>query len=502
MGPAGRDRARVEWFLLGSLAGVGLALGLHWGSVLTSSDAFCDSCHVHPHATRSWKESSHFRNPSGVVTHCTECHLPPRGPVRWREKVRLGAKDLYHTLFRPAEGIDWNERGRTARAVSYTYDAACLRCHKDLFPPQLSKKGEQGHIHYLQQKTKVACIRCHLGVGHGVKAETTAVLAQEPTTQPYRPAEPQGDGERFQDYVEIIPGTGVRFEMVAIPGDTFLMGSPEDEDFREPDEGPVRKVYVDSFWIGRTEVTWAEYEAFYRATGVKASRYSSVEGADVETGPTPPYGSPDQGWGRGDRPAITMTWYAAVKYCEWLSRVTGRRYRLPTEAEWEYACRGGTQGAYFFPGEPSRYSARTLRAKLFGADTAVIGRYAWYAENSGGRTHLPFTKRPNPFGLFNMIGNVREFCLDWYSPDAYRLEPEAEVLVNPKGPPTGTEHVVRGGSFLSDAAELRCAARDHTRHDAWLLTDPQVPKSIWWYSDCVDVGFRVVREWRPKGPIR
>jgi formylglycine-generating enzyme required for sulfatase activity len=94
--------------------------------------------------------------------------------------------------------------------------------------------------------------------------------------------------------------------------------------------------------------------------------------------------------------------------------------------------------------------------------------------------------------MVDMLGNVREFCLDWYAPDAYsHLSGEA---TDPRGPESGKEHVVRGGSYLTDAADLRCAARDHTREDDWLLTDPQSPKSIWWYSDVTDVGFRVVRE--------
>jgi len=492
------ERRGGLWFALGLVVGLAFAVGWEVAHTVTSTDTFCESCHAHPQATSSWKGSTHYRNPSGVVTHCVECHLPPGGLYRVREKLRLGAKDLFAKIFRDEGKIDWTLRSRLTHAISYTYDASCIRCHRDLFPSGMSKKGEQGHIHYLQHASQVRCINCHLGVGHGAKAETTGVAAERAPSQPYRPAPASGDGESFADYVEVIPGTGVSFEMVAIPGDTFLMGSPEDEEYRRSDEGPVRKVYVDSFWIGRTEVSWAEYDAFCRATGTKASHYASSADVDVETGPTPPYGSPDQGWGRGERPAITMTWHAAMKYCEWLSKVTGRVYRLPNEAEWEYACRGGTQGPYYFPGRPSKYSRRSLRGRLLGPDTSQISAYVWYAENSGQRTHLPYTKKPNPFGLFNMLGNVREFCLDWYSPDAYALEPAREVLVNPKGPPTGTEHVVRGGSFLSDAADLRCAARDHTRHDQWLLTDPQVPKSIWWYSDCIDVGFRVVREWRPR----
>jgi len=99
---------------------------------------------------------------------------------------------------------------------------------------------------------------------------------------------------------------------------------------------------------------------------------------------------------------------------------------------------------------------------------------------------------PNPFGLKNTSGNVAEFCSDYYSPTAYRND--STDMVNPKGPARGSEHVIRGGSFKSDARDVRSAARDYTKTKAWLVTDPQIPKSIWWYSDCIDVGFRVVCE--------
>jgi sulfatase modifying factor 1 len=123
-----------------------------------------------------------------------------------------------------------------------------------------------------------------------------------------------------------------------------------------------------------------------------------------------------------------------------------------------------------------------------------------YAGNSGDRTQSPEGVAPNPFGLVNMLGNVREFTLDWYAPDAYREDAAGATIADPQGPPTGTEHVVRGGSFRSDAADLRSAARDHTRADACFMTDPQIPKSRWWYSDCTDIGFRVVRENEDESP--
>ena len=215
---------------------------------------------------------------------------------------------------------------------------------------------------------------------------------------------------------------------------------------------------------------------------------------DAVTGPTPPYGSPDQGWGRGERPAVTMTHHAAMAYCEWLSDATGRKYRLPTEAEWEYACRAGTTSPYFFEGDPRQFTARSWLNRILGVKTQPLADYARYKTTSQGRTHLPGVAKPNPRQLVHMLGNVKEFCLDWYDPQSYAMAAgDAEVL-NPRGPASGKEHVIRGGSFKSDAADLRSAARDHTQEEEWLLTDPQLPKSLWWYSDCNDVGFRVVRE--------
>jgi formylglycine-generating enzyme required for sulfatase activity len=132
---------------------------------------------------------------------------------------------------------------------------------------------------------------------------------------------------------------------------------------------------------------------------------------------------------------------------------------------------------------------------LLGVKTAPLSEYAWYLEDSASKTYPSGGTKVNPWGLVNMLGNVREFCSDWYDPQAYAHLGDSEV-VDPRGPASGQEHVIRGGSYRSDAADLRCAARDHTRHDEWLLTDPQVPKSVWWYSDCTDVGFRVVREYK------
>ena len=187
-----------------------------------------------------------------------------------------------------------------------------------------------------------------------------------------------------------------------------------------------------------------------------------------------------------------MSWRAANTYCQWLTKVTGKKYRLPTEAEWEYACRGNTTTPYFFEGDPKQFTSKGIFKKIFGRDTTIIGSHVVYTENSLSRTKDPSEIKENSFGLKNMAGNVAEFCSDYYAPDTYSKR--RREIENPVGPLSGEEHVIRGGSFKSDAKDVRSAARDFTKTKAWLVTDPQMPKSVWWYSDCIDNGFRVVCE--------
>jgi formylglycine-generating enzyme len=302
-------------------------------------------------------------------------------------------------------------------------------------------------------------------------------------------------------FTQEIPGSPVSFDMIAIPGGSFTMGSPPDEPYRDTNEGPQRNVRISPFYLGRTEVTWTEfmafYEDFYTLGRQDNLNFSGQDDVDVITGPTPPWGAIDQGWGMGSRPAITMTWYAAESYCRWLSEKTGRSYRLPTEAEWEYAARGGTAGPWFFEADPKKLDPDRLLNRIFGLDTAIINSFVIYNGNSRGMTHPPGTVRPNPFGLENMLGNVYEFCSDWYASDTFSMYPADVEIHDPTGPPSGTERVIRGGSFNSAAREVRLASRKPTRHDAWQVNDPQIPKSIWWYTDINEVGFRVALDKEP-----
>ena len=478
----------------------------------TSTDEFCTICHIHPHVTYSWKKSTHYKNESGVVTHCVECHLPSGSLYYFTEKARLGIKDVYGAIFKDTEKIDWDLKSTLEHAVNYTYDSSCLRCHNDLYSLGLSPKGVEAHEYYMEKVPQIKCINCHITVGHfhEIPVEEVDYLTVEKIETPSYPPE---TGE-FTNYTETITGTDVTFNMISITGGTFVMGSPESESYRGSDELYELEVTLSPFWMGEAEVSWGEFDVFYSQTsdtgkdeagktdvtdkGVIDIRTASFEipsGVDAITGPTPPYGSPDQSWGKGSRPAITMTHHAAVRYCEWLSLVTGKKYRLPTEAEWEYACRAGTTEAYFFEGDPEKLTGKSWINRLFGVDESIINKYVWYTGNSPGKTQPPYTNEPNRWGLYNMPGNVKEFCLDWYTPDLSIVYPDDSAVVDPKGPKSGSEHVVRGGSYNSDPADLRSGARDRTYTDRWLLTDPQSPKSKWWYSDSKDVGFRVVREY-------
>ena len=490
-------RKKVRLVIVGFIIGLFFLITGKAVVIYTSSDKYCISCHIHPQADQSWKLSAHYNNHSGNIVHCTDCHLPPEGHGYLFAKAKHGFRDIYGYYLKDSTKLNWQEKKMLENAKGFVYEKSCLKCHQNLFPVSLSVNGGNAHLFYITSKDPLNCINCHLNVGH---YERNAIHAHDTSfgisvTKNQAVYTEAAKVVKFENFNEKIPGSNVSFDMVAIPGGTFKMGSPDDEPLRKKDEGPVRNVVVSKFWMAKTEVTWDEYLAFFRATGSQGRTEGQVvrnRNVDAISGATPPWGAPDQGWGKGSHPAITMTWHAANVYCRWLSKITGKKYRLPTEAEWEYACRGGTETPYFFEGNPKKLTSTGFFRRIFGSDTANIASWVVYKLNSSSRTKEPASVKENPFGLKNMSGNVAEFCLDFYSPDTYKADTIAPV--NPTGPSTGQEHVIRGGSFKSDAKDVRSAARDFTKTKAWLVTDPQMPKSIWWYSDCIDVGFRVVCE--------
>jgi len=470
----------------------------------TVTNDYCMSCHSHEEADRLWKQSPHHLSKSGVVTDCAACHLPPKedGLNRYYMiKLKMGAKDLWAKTFKNPEDIDWASKRQQDYAQHIVYNSSCVKCHQNLYPEGISDDGVAAHLHYEEnaEKLNLNCVSCHLNAGHYIPGYTHQKLKGTVDTGPGEIYEAPATVEEFESFTETVPGTNAAIRMVAIPGGEFLLGSPENEPLRRPDEGPQKRVRISSFFMAETEITWRQFWSFYNETMSEGRTPPSViyaansrEKVDAVSGPTPPFGFPDQGWGMGERPAITMTHYAAETFCQWLSLKTGKTYRLPTEAEWEYAARGGTSTPYFFEGNPKRYAPRGLKRLLGGADTTLIARYVIYEGNSPARTLEPSQVKPNPFGLKNMLGNVMEYCADYYDPDAYAQIQDGAV--DPKGPAKGSEYVIRGGCYADAADEVRCAARRHTLHDEWLRTDPQNPKSIWWYSDIKGIGFRIVCE--------
>jgi formylglycine-generating enzyme required for sulfatase activity len=295
-------------------------------------------------------------------------------------------------------------------------------------------------------------------------------------------AQSKAEGEsKFADYDGKIPKTSVPYRMVAIAGGEFTMGSPESESGRRENEGPQAKVTVSPFWMGKCEVSWDEFEPFMITTverfknGARKDFDPSVHtDVDAVSGPTAPYADMSFGMGRLGYPAICMTQHAANKYCQWLSAQTGHFYRLPTEAEWEYACRAGTTTAY-----------------SFGDDPAGLDEYAWDIDNSEEKSQKVGQKKPNPWGLHDMHGNVAEWTADQYVPDYFeRIRGGA---ANPFVRPESLyPRSVRGGSWNDDPDMLRSAFRIGSE-PLWQQQDPQLPKSIWYLTDAPWLGFRFVR---------
>lgn len=239
------------------------------------------------------------------------------------------------------------------------------------------------------------------------------------------------DGEA---YVQELPGTTVGLEMVPVPAGTVELSTPEG----------TSEVEVGPFWMSRIEVPWDIFDVWVFALD-EGTQVATGKGDDAVSRPSRPYVRPGMNFGHHGMPALGMSYHAANVFTEWLSQLTGHNYRLPTEAEWQYACRAGE------------------------APPADLGEIAWYWENSDDKTHPGAEKELNAFGLADMLGNAGEW--------AGRTEDEG---------------VLMGGSFQDAAEEVSCDARK-LQTPAWNATDPQLPKSIWWLTDAPFVGLRVVR---------
>jgi formylglycine-generating enzyme required for sulfatase activity len=243
----------------------------------------------------------------------------------------------------------------------------------------------------------------------------------DPNTSQTDPNIPQEDPNTPQDDSNVPTekiidmGKGITMKFVLVPAGQFDMGSPSTERDRDNDEGPVHHVTISKpFYMGKYEVTQEQY---YIIAKSKPSQFK-----------------------QNDRPVETVSWDQADSFCKKLSKIKGETFRLPTEGEWEYACRAGYQSRFYFGDDPN-YSQ--------------IEQYAWYSANSNSETHPVGQKKPNSFGLYDMHGNVWEWCSDYYAADYYH----DSMSVDPIGALFSKSRVIRGGGWYRSAIYCRSANR-------------------------------------------
>ncbi len=243
-------------------------------------------------------------------------------------------------------------------------------------------------------------------------------------------AVPAAESKLAKKYTETVTakdGSKLTFDMVLIPGGTFTMGSPAGEADRVAHEGPQHQVQLSPFYLCSTETTLELFLTYYQETGTAKKEFAEEQaaqkaeaenaaGVNAITGPTPVYGDMTMGYSK-KHPAIGMTWHNATTFCKWLAQKTGKKYRLPTEAEWEYAARAGTNSP-------------------FGVCDNADGLkdYAWFKTNSNGEPHAVATKKPNVWGLYDMQGNVREWVVDFYSSYRLRRRRQGKAIGQPDRP--------------------------------------------------------------------
>jgi len=240
--------------------------------------------------------------------------------------------------------------------------------------------------------------------------------------------------------VQKVPGSTATIEMIALPAGELLDSGG--------DGAGERRISIAPLWMSATEVPWEVFDAF-----VFEQLDTEERKVDALARPTVPYIAVDRGFGHDGYPALSMSYEGAQAFCAWLSAGTEPTWRLPTEHEWEYACRAGSIGAW-----------------SVGDDESALKDVAWYRDNSRRKTHKVGMKEPNAFGLFDLHGNVGEWALG-----------------------TDGEPTLCGGAYSDRPERLRCDAR-RTPRDTWNASDPNLPKSTWWLADAPFVGLRLVCE--------
>lgn len=297
-----------------------------------------------------------------------------------------------------------------------------------------------------------------------------------------------GKIQELKSYKNVIPGSTTSYEMVAIAGGKFKRGGSGGN------EKPVREITVNSFWMQKYETSWSQYEIWQFDLDILRRKKGSYKVtmldtlADIVSRPTPPYLDMSFGMGKKNRPATCMTQLAAKFYAMWLSAKTGHFYRLPTEAEWEYACRAGSTTKFHF-----------------GDDDSKLGEYAWYYKNSDEKYHERGLKKPNQWGLYDMHGNVSEWVLDSFETNFYKNSSAKNPLSLPVRSVEGTNppfeaawplklygRIARGGSWDGDPVDLG-SARRLLSEKSWKNQDPCFPRSVWYHTSTSWNGFRLVR---------
>lgn len=299
--------------------------------------------------------------------------------------------------------------------------------------------GQSSSLSSLCCRWVVLALTCAVLVGGCAHAQGDAQQHEEKsanaTARASASATPQAatganGSKELKPFTEKVPSSLITFDMVPV--------------IAKPGEGPGK-----SFWISKHEVTWDAFDIFLFRLDVPEAERNQI-GRDAQLRPSKPYGAPDRGFGHAGYPALAMTYHSADMYCRWLSQKTGKTYRLPTEAEWTYACLAGAEQGPTSPEE--------------------LGKVAWYWDNAEDKTHDVGKKQPNAWGIYDMLGNV------------------AEWATGHDGKP-----VACGGSYDDDAKDVTPMSRKHPTPE-WDATDPQNPKSKWWLSDAPFIGFRVVCE--------
>ena len=277
-------------------------------------------------------------------------------------------------------------------------------------------------------KMAEACIKCSQTLVGG-KMPTRTMATTTTTTTSYSQTGYSSSSAPVVDQVFTETAWGINMNMIWVEGGDFMMGCTSEQSDCGSDEQNVRRVTVDGFYIGMLEVTQSQWE---KVVGITISQQRNKKGADYSL----------QGVG-SDYPMYYVSWDEAMEFCRLLSNKTGLTYTLPTEAQWEYAARGGNKN------EGAKY-----------AGTNMIDAVAWYSNNSGSTTHIVGSKRANALGIYDMSGNVWEWCKDWYA-NSYA----SYYTNNPTGPSSGTYRVIRGGGWSSNNPSCRVADRDNRSYD-------------------------------------